>query len=230
MFWIANFFEGEKMRNTFGIKLGFVLLTGTLAWGEINTLVMPAGPFTVGQKVNLSWTVVNVDGETVTGIYFSSTGNAPWDSVAGLSPTTTSYQWTVPNKVSTKAKLWLYHYSTNNGTRTSNPVTTGNVGDHTIVTNAFTIKSATPILVGDKSGHLSFHQTANLLALDFGSQNFRNLSVEVCALNGKTLQASKFQNGSAFSLSTASLPTGNAILRYKAEGLPESSRLILIQR
>ena len=210
--------------------VGFVLLLGSLSWGEINTLVMPAGPYTVGQKVNLSWTVAGVDGETVTGVYFSSTGSAPWDSVAGLSASTTSYQSTVPNKVSTTAKLWLYHYSPSNGDRSSNPVTTGNVGDHTIVTNAFTIKAATPILEISSSNHFSLRQAGNLLALDFAGGNFHNASAEICALNGKTLQLSKFQNGSTISLSTASLPVGNAILRYKVDGQPEASRLILIRR
>ena len=206
---------------------GIIAVFGSVGWAAISNLVVPAGPFTVGQVVKISWTVTSSSDEYYEAVYFSSTGSAPWDSVAQLSPVTiNSYNWTVPNKITTTGKLWVFHADPASSPRPTNPPASD---IHTLVSNSLTIRAAAPILSGGKVNHLLYRQMDNVFTLDFGGQSFRNAIVEISALNGKTLQVSKLQNGSSLSLSTTQLPAGNAILRYSADGLPKSSHLILIQ-
>ena len=211
--------------KTCNVVFGIVLAFGSFIWASISSLVMPAGPYSVGQTVQVSWTVVDSSDEIYTGVYFSSTGSAPWDSLARLSISAKNYAWTVPNKLSTTAKLWIFHADPNE-IRPTNPAST----THTLVSSAFTIRAASSISQDNSRNRVSLRQTGDVLSLELNRTSHQGAVFEICSLNGKTLQLKKFQSGSVPVLSISSLPSENVIVRYKEDNQPERRWSIFLQK
>lgn len=62
--------------------------------------------FTVGESVNISWQIIQIHPQNNWDLYFSSDGGNTWEDLAADLPTTQlEYSWTVPNNITTTARI-----------------------------------------------------------------------------------------------------------------------------
>jgi hypothetical protein len=111
-----------------------------MAFGHLENLNIKGGEtFTGGQNVNITWEVGHNHNQGI-GIHFSRQGNNVWTLVAQVADNcecAKSYTWKVPDSATSQGKIrvWQMNSPASNTANSTN-----------LISGAFTISGATPIL------------------------------------------------------------------------------------
>ena len=237
------------MRKTYLEFMGAMFILANTAWGHLDTLRyngtivlrVPSATdpgftqggqvFTVGQIVTIGWNVT-VPHNVSSYIYFSSTSTTSWGTAlvtfpgsANLSVGFKTWQWTVPNRVTTSGRINVHQ------ALMGFPLS-DSTDDYNLASSLFTVQTTSPILGPPEQKRVSARQSAGMLFLDLTGFGLNAATAELLGLNGSVLRSIPIpgqQGLQEVALPTTSWPKGLAILCLNTEGKTKLNQLILIR-
>jgi Secretion system C-terminal sorting domain len=200
----------------FYLPLIMSMMLSVQCFGHVNLLTPVGGEtYNVGDTVTLRWQIAISHNLLNWDLFFSEDGGVSWDTIQVNIPSTgnsvgtlVEYDWVVPNKATSTAKIWIY--MDNSGT------------DYDDKSGNFTINIPVGLSAYSEKGNFNLYpnplQKGNNVNLSVSDNPHEISTIEVMDLSGKSLLV-RYMN----------LPAGTLKSEIDLDGLKSGHYMLLIK-